>query len=90
LEVKADFASDSKPESKPESKPASKPVEEPEEDCEHKEAIYRDMIPALERLGFRKKEAKSLIDKHYTEGVLLEDLVGEILRGVKDGNCITV
>ena len=86
LEVKAGFASDSKPTSKP----VSRPVEETEENCQHKEDIYRDLIPALERLGFKKKEAKGLIDKHYTEGVLLEDLVGEILRGVKDGNCITV
>ena len=82
LEVKASFKSDSKPIRQPDSQPT--------ENCEQKDEVYRDAIPALVSMGFKKKEAENLIDKHYVEGVTPEDLVEGILRGKKNGNCITV
>ena len=78
LEVKAGFKTD------------GRPVSKPEESYEQDDDTYEDVVPALVSMGFKKKEAKNLIDKYCTEGVTPEDLVGEILRGEKNGNCRTV
>jgi hypothetical protein len=77
LQVKASFKTDRKPDIKP----VSEPVSEPPENYEQKNDIYEEVVPALVSMGFKKREAKNLIDKYYVEGVTPEDLVGEILRG---------
>ena len=69
LQVKASFKTD------------SEPASQPPENCGQKNDIYEDVISALVSRGFKKREAKNLIDKYYVEGVTPEDLVGEILRG---------
>jgi len=83
LEVHANFKSDGKPKERSMS-------HQNLPDCDQKDDIYEDVVPALVSMGFKKKEARNIIDKHYVEGITPEDLVGEILRGEKNGNCIEV
>jgi len=46
-------------------------------------SVYDDVVHGLVNMGYKKKEARDLVDKYYKDDVSPEELIGDILRGEK-------
>ncbi len=44
-------------------------------------SVYDDVVHGLVNMGYKKKEARDLVDKYSKDGVSSEELIGDILRG---------